>query len=99
MTFRLVARSTVPRGFGRARLSAVVALTLAALSSAAPLAPASGATTTAGTLRPTGVGAVRFGEGTSQTLAAVTRQFGRPWARGVNTGCGRRYTEVDWGDF
>ena len=98
MPFRLVARSIASRGFGRARLSAMAALTPVALSSAGLLAQASWANTTAGTLRPTGVGAARFGESKSQALAALTRQFGRPSARGVNTGCGRRYTEVAWGD-
>jgi hypothetical protein len=74
-------------------------LALAVLSTFGLRAPASVASTSTGTLLPMGVGGTRFGESEARALAALTRQFGSPAARGFNTGCGRRYTEVAWGDF
>lgn len=50
-------------------------------------------------LRPAGVGAVRFGVAKSKAVAELSRVFGAPSARGANTGCSPRYTEVVWGDL
>jgi hypothetical protein len=50
-------------------------------------------------LGPTGIGAVRFGVNEPAAVSALSDRFGPPSARGVNTGCGPRYTEVEWGDL
>jgi hypothetical protein len=50
-------------------------------------------------LRPAGIDAVRFGTTKAQAVAELRARFGAPDARGVNTGCGARYTEVEWGDL
>jgi hypothetical protein len=50
-------------------------------------------------LTPNGVGSARFGLAQSRAVARLTALFGAPSSRGVNTGCGRRYAEVEWGDF
>jgi hypothetical protein len=50
-------------------------------------------------LGPGGIGAVRFGLAKTETVAALAALFGAPVARGVNTGCGPRYTEVVWADL
>jgi hypothetical protein len=50
-------------------------------------------------LGPSGIGLVRFGLPKVQAVADFTILFGRPVARGVNTGCGSRYSEVVWGDL
>jgi hypothetical protein len=51
------------------------------------------------TLAPDGIGGVHFGLSRTRTVAELRVLFGAPTARGVNSGCGLRYTEVDWGDF
>ena len=51
------------------------------------------------TIGPTGVGAVRLGLTKARAVAELSKLFGAPAAQGVNTGCGRRYSEVEWGDF
>ena len=50
-------------------------------------------------LGPGGIGAVRFGLPKPETVTALARLFGAPAARGVNTGCAPRYTEVVWADL
>jgi hypothetical protein len=50
-------------------------------------------------VKPNGIGAVRFGANKPRALAALRALLGAPSARGVNTGCGPRYTEVAWGDL
>jgi hypothetical protein len=75
----------------RARLAAAVvsaALLLAAAAGAAPVA-----------LGPRGIGAVQLGLPELKAVKELTHLLGAPSARGVNTGCGRRYTEVEWGDL
>ena len=75
----------------RARLAAAVvsaALLLVAAAGAAPVA-----------LGPRGIGAVQLGLPELKAVKELTHLFGAPSARGVNTGCGRRYTEVEWGDL
>ncbi|HKB93229.1 MAG TPA: hypothetical protein VKC62_03210 [Gaiellaceae bacterium] len=44
-----------------------------------------------------GIGAVHFGTPKTRAVAALTRTLGAPTSRGVNHGCGARYTEVYWG--
>jgi hypothetical protein len=51
------------------------------------------------TLEPSGIGTVRFGLTKLKAVAELSDLFGAPSARGVNTGCGPRYTEVEWGDL
>src|ERR1700688_1503036 len=50
-------------------------------------------------LGPHGVGTVHFGLTKAATVAQLSAMFGPPDARGVNTGCSARYTEVVWGDL
>ena len=52
-----------------------------------------------GGLTPTGIGTVRFGLTKSRAVTQLTALFGAPAGQGVNTGCGPRYTEVEWGDL
>jgi hypothetical protein len=65
--------------------------TVAALGSASGLG--------ASNLEPSGIGTVRFGVTKDHAVAELSALFGRPAARGVNTGCDRRYTEVEWADL
>jgi hypothetical protein len=51
------------------------------------------------TLEPSGIGTVGFGLTKLKAVAELSDLFGAPSARGVNSGCGPRYTEVEWGDF
>src|SRR5207302_32992 len=51
------------------------------------------------TLGPSGIGTVRFGLTKAKAVAELSGLFGTPSARGLNTGCGPRYTEVEWGDL
>jgi hypothetical protein len=46
-----------------------------------------------------GIGSVRFGISRNRAVSELRRRFGTPSAQGVNTGCGPRYREVDWGDL
>jgi hypothetical protein len=78
------------------------AATVAAVAfvAAALVATAAAASATHGPLlQAHGVGAARFGMRKGETVARLRVLFGAPSARGVNTGCGARYTEVGWGDF
>jgi hypothetical protein len=71
---------------------AIVAATLVAGAGGAPAARGS-------ILQAHGVGTVRFGMRKGEAVPRLRVLFGAPSARGVNTGCGARYTEVEWGDF
>jgi hypothetical protein len=51
------------------------------------------------TLRPDGIETVRFGVTKRTAVTELRHLLGVPSARGVNTGCGPRYTEVEWGDL
>jgi hypothetical protein len=51
------------------------------------------------TLRPDGIETVRFGVTKRTAVTELRRLFGTPSARGINTGCGPPYTEVEWGDL
>lgn len=46
-----------------------------------------------------GVGPVRFGTPKGEAVRGLQKLLGAPNARGVNTGCGPRWTEVAWKDF
>jgi hypothetical protein len=72
-----------------ALVAAALLLTLVGAASAARIA----------TLRPDGIGGVHFGLAKNIAVAELTTLFGPPTARGSNSGCGHRYTEVDWGDL
>ena len=50
-------------------------------------------------LAPNGVGPVKFGLRKDRTVARLRSLFGAPSSQGVNTACGLRYTEVEWGDL
>jgi hypothetical protein len=50
-------------------------------------------------LGPGGVGAVRFGAPKAKAVADLNGVFGKPSSRGANTGCGPRYSEVEWGEL
>jgi hypothetical protein len=74
------------------RAVAIALLVGSALAASAGAAPAA-------RLAPNGVGAVKFGLPKVQAVARLSSLFGAPSARGINTACGRRYTEVEWGDL
>jgi hypothetical protein len=48
---------------------------------------------------PNGVGSVRFGLAQDRAIARLRTLFGAPSSRGINKGCGSRYTEVEWGNL
>jgi hypothetical protein len=51
------------------------------------------------TLSAQGVGTVSFGATKATAVARLSELFGRPTWQGVNSGCGPRYTEVEWGQL
>jgi hypothetical protein len=69
------------------------------LGSGALAALGSRSTSSPRILRPDGIELVRFGVTKRTAVTALRHLFGAPSARGVNTGCGLRYTEVEWGDL
>jgi hypothetical protein len=48
-------------------------------------------------LGPDGVGSVRFGLVENRAIARLSALLGAPSSRGVNTACGPRYAEFEWG--
>jgi hypothetical protein len=74
-------------------------LVVAALGAGVTAALGSGSTLSPPTLGPDGIGPVRFGMTKLNAVAELSDLLGAPSARGVNTGCGPRYTEVEWGDL
>ena len=74
-----------------AAVAVCAAVTFAVASASVAASPPS--------LKPDGLGAVDFGLPKKQAVAELSRLFGPPSATGINTGCGRRYTEVVWGDL
>lgn len=46
-----------------------------------------------------GLGPVEFGTTRQQTTARLMRLLGPPSGRGINTGCGPTFTEVQWGEL
>jgi hypothetical protein len=82
------------------RTPACAAALAVAIVAAAVVAAAAGAPPARGPiLQAHGVGTVRFGMRKGEAVPRLRVLFGAPSARGVNTGCGARYTEVEWGDF
>jgi hypothetical protein len=51
------------------------------------------------TLRPDGIAGVHLGLAQNKAVTELSALFGAPTARGVNSGCSPRYTEVEWGDL
>jgi hypothetical protein len=83
-----------------ARLTfATFVLVVAALGVGALAARGGQSTLRAANLEPAAIGSVRFGLTKARAVAELTSLFGNPVARGRNTGCGPRYTEVVWGDL
>ncbi len=81
-------------------MPACAAAVAVAIVAAALVAGAGGAPAARGPiLQAHGVGTVRFGMRKGEAVARLRVLFGAPSARGVSTGCGARYTEVEWGDF
>jgi len=78
---------------------AVIALMVAGAGLGALSAPAGHGTVGAGVLRANGIGTVRFGLSEARAVGELSALFGAPGARGVNAGCGPRYTEVEWNDL
>ena len=72
---------------------AAVALVIAATTTPGALASPSVR------LRADGIGAVHFGLAEARAVGELRALFGAPSARGFNTGCGPRYTEVVWGEL
>jgi hypothetical protein len=86
----------------RVRVTLVLATTLliaVGLGAAAMAAPSAQSTPGAANLAPDGIGTVRFGLEESRAVTELNALLGAPAARGVNTGCSPRYTEVEWGDL
>jgi hypothetical protein len=82
------------------RMPACAAAVAVAIVAATLVAGAGGAPAARGPiLQAHEVGTVRFGMRKGEAVARLRVLFGAPSARGVNTGCGARYTEVEWGDF
>jgi len=50
-------------------------------------------------LGPEGVGPVHFGTAKAKAVADLSSLFGRPSSQGGNSGCGARYSEVEWGEL
>jgi hypothetical protein len=50
-------------------------------------------------LKANGIGSVYFGAPKAQVVASLQRSLGAANARGVNTGCGPKFTEVTWHDL
>ena len=50
-------------------------------------------------LGPEGIGPVRFGLPEARAVVELRARFGVPASLGVNTGCGPRFAEVEWGDL
>jgi hypothetical protein len=46
-----------------------------------------------------GLGPVAFGTSKTRTTAELTRLLGPPSGHGINAGCGRTVTEVQWGEL
>lgn len=51
------------------------------------------------TLEPQSIGPVSFGTAKPAAVRQLTALLGAPTSRGINTGCGPRYTEVRWHDL
>jgi len=82
---------------GRAR--AAIAILCAAVVVGVMAASGGAAKLSAPVLKPHGIGAVRFGTAKLKTVTELSHLFGMPSARGVNSACGSRYTEVEWGNL
>ena len=76
----------------------LAAVVLMVASGAAAQLPVASAESTAD-LGATGIGAVRFGLPEAQAIQELSALVGAPTWRGVNSGCGPRWTEVVWGDL
>jgi hypothetical protein len=76
----------------------LVATTLDAGASTG-VAPALSSTHGTAVLAADGLGAVRFGTSKPHAVDHLRALFGTPNWRGINTGCGARWTEVVWGDL
>jgi hypothetical protein len=70
----------------------VLALGLGATASSAGAGPPVRVT-------PNGVGSVRFGLAQDRAIVRLRTLFGAPSSRGVNTACGPRYVEFEWGNL
>jgi hypothetical protein len=91
-------RAGAPQSTLRARGLVLACSALAAFALGGGAVTASGGRSAA-TLTPDGIGAVRFGLTKARAVEELDALFGAPAARGINTGCGRRYTEAVWGDL
>jgi hypothetical protein len=81
------------------RACAAVLISCAAVVAGATAVPGGASKVSAQVLQPHGVGAVRFGTTKLRAVTELSRLFGTPSARGINTGCGSRYSEVEWADL
>ncbi len=77
-----------------ARCLTAVALVLG--SSAVAALPA--AANPGANLGANGIGSVHFGLAKAEAVRELSSLFGKPTARGIDTGCGPRWTEVFYGD-
>ena len=80
-------------------LIAVSVVTTAALMSGAVVTASGHVQHAVRALGPHGIGNVRFGVTEADAVTALRAKFGAPTAEGINTGCGSRFTEVEWGDL
>jgi hypothetical protein len=65
----------------------------------APTVPTAAVAVPVQVLGPRGVGPVPFGTANAKAVGDLSRLFGRPSSQGANTGCGPRYSEVEWGEL
>jgi hypothetical protein len=56
------------------------------------------AVTSARALGPRGPGPVHFGTPKAKAVRDLVSLFGEPSSSGINTGCGPRYSEAEWGE-
>lgn len=89
-------RRTSPRATAALVTVVVVA---AAVSLGTSLAQGSAVATRSIPIKPVGVGTVRFGQSKQRAVLSLRALFGTPNWQGVNTGCGTRFTEVEWGNL
>lgn len=82
----------------RLALWAMVLLTVEPVAMA-PTEPVAAVGSPAPVLKPEGIGAVRFGTAKAKAVTGLSSLFGRPSSQGANTGCGPRYSEVEWGEL
>lgn len=71
---------------------------LAAIGLGVGIVAAAGVRTSA-TLTAAGIGSAHFGQLKAVAIAEITDELSGPTGRQISSGCGPRYSEVEWGDL